>query len=234
MVLGSCATHRTADGRLLWSAKADPRLLGDRILVVFMPDDWPARLSGDEQDTYSAWANMLEEFVSRAENLTEVRKVDFRQADELFTGRGLPVNEYTLLVVRGDGYGLYSSEPVLEGAAFDYAQAFLGSMEKDFYWPGILHAGESPAHMPREWRLVRLRPGHFARPFQVPAPPPPQPASPAEPSKTAPVMTQPAGHQGPPVVPGAKAPPPLDNESPPAPSPPPPAPAPAGKDAPSN
>ena len=39
-------------------------------------------------------------------SLREVRKVDFRRADEVFYGQGLPVNEYSLLFVRGDGMAL--------------------------------------------------------------------------------------------------------------------------------
>lgn len=207
MVIGACTTNRLADGRPFWSAKADPRLLGDRLVVVFMPDDWPARLTEDAQATYARWAGRLEQFVARSECLTEVRKVDFRHADEVFSGRGLPVNEFTILAVRGDGYGLYTTDPLMDAFGFDYAEAFLRGMEKDVLWPNTLHMGERALPVPRQWKLVRLRPGHFARPG-APATPsaPGTPAPAAEPPPRVPVTTQPAGEGGPPVVPAAKAP----------------------------
>jgi len=214
MVMGACAMNRLADGRPFWSARADPRLLGDRLLVVFMPDDWPARLGEDAQATYARWAGRLEQFVARSECLTEVRKVDFRHADEVFSGRGLPVNEFTILAVRGDGYGLYTTDPLVDAFAFDYAEAFLRGMEKDVPWTYPLHMGERALPVPKQWKLVRLRPGHFAKPAAPATPPAPGvPAPAAAPAPTVPVTTQPAGEGGPPVVPAANARPP-DQQAP--------------------
>jgi hypothetical protein len=166
LALAAAACQQTArlpDGRPFWTAKADTRLLGDRQLVVFMPDDRPPELSEEEQETYAGWARLLETFVARSPSLLEIVKVDFRRADEVFWGRGLPVNEFSLLLVRGDGYALFAGAPVFDPAAYDYAEAFLQGMEKNFHWPEILHMGEWETGMPPDWRLVRLRPGYFAR-----------------------------------------------------------------------
>lgn len=127
-------------------------------MVIFMPDDWPARLSESEQDTYAAWAGILENFVHGSTVVRQIHRVDFRNADDSFYGHGLPVNEFTLLFIRGDGMALYAHEPIFDGAVYDYAEAFLLGKEAEFTWATVLHAGESAANMPRNLKLVQLRP----------------------------------------------------------------------------
>jgi hypothetical protein len=183
-LLPACQTKSfLSDGRRIWPAKASPSIMGDRLLVVFMPDDWPPRLSQDDQELYAEWARLLESFVKNNSSLREVRKIDFRRADEFFYGQGLPVNEYSLLFVRGDGMALYASQPIFDGNVYDYAEAFLGRMEADFFWAGILHAGETEAGMPRALKLVQLREADLMPPpapdglvpAQPPVAPPPAP-----------------------------------------------------------
>lgn len=127
-------------------------------MVIFMPDDWPARLPEGEQVTYAAWADILERFVHGSKVLRQIHRVDFRHADEYFYGHGLPVNEFTLLFIRGDAMALYAHEPIFDGAVYDYAEAFLLGKEDEFTWASVLHAGETSANMPRNLKLVRLRP----------------------------------------------------------------------------
>ena len=172
------------DGRRLWAAKAAPSLMGERALVIFMPDDWPARLSEADQETYAGWADILERFVHGSKVVRQIHRVDFRHADEYFYGHGLPVNEFTLLFIRGDGMALYAHEPIFDGAVYDYAEAFLLGKEDEFTWASVLHAGEATSNMPRNLKLVRLRPSPPVRaavPVAEPAAsaePPPPPLAP--------------------------------------------------------
>lgn len=173
------------DGRRLWTAKAAPSLMGERALVIFMPDDWPARLSDGEQETYAGWADILERFVHGSKVVRQIHRVDFRHADEYFYGHGLPVNEFTLLFIRGDGIALYAHEPIFDGAVYDYAEAFLVGKEDEFTWASVLHAGETTSNMPRNLKLVRLRPCPPVRaavPVAEPEPPPAAPPAPAPPA----------------------------------------------------
>ena len=184
-----------ADGRRLWSAKADPTILGDGLLVIFMPDDWPPQMSEDARETYADWAEILEAFVRRSGTVKDRRHIDFRRADEFFQSPGLPVNEYTLLFVRKDGLALYANEPIFDGALYDYAEAFLGGMENDFYWQGILHAGETDAGMPRALKLVKLKANSQLKPVEVaPAEIPPAVPVPDDPN------VKPTALPGPPVL----------------------------------
>jgi hypothetical protein len=188
VVSGCQTTSRLPDGRRLWTAKAAPSLISERTLVIFMPDDWPARLSESEQETYVGWAEILERFVHKSKVVRQIRRVDFRHADEYFFGHGLPVHEFTLLFIRGDGMALYSHEPIFDGAVYDYAEAFLLGKEEEFTWATVLHAGESAANMPRNLKLVRLRPSPAVRtavPVAEPGPEPPPPPS-AAPESSAP------------------------------------------------
>ena len=68
----------------------------------------------------------------------------------------------------------YANQPIFDGDVYDYAEAFLGRMEADFFWAGILHAGETEAGMPRSLKLVQLRQADLK-----PPPPPPAPVVPA-------------------------------------------------------
>lgn len=173
---GCQTTSRLPDGRRLWTARAATSLMGEKALVIFMPDDWPARLTDMEQETYADWSEVLEKFVHSSTVVRQIHRVDFRKADEYFYGHGLPVNEYTLLFIRGDGLALYSHEPIFDGAVYDYAEAFLLGKESDFAWASVLHAGETEANMPRNLKLVRLRPAPLVRqavPVAEPAPPVP-------------------------------------------------------------
>ena len=159
MLLASCAsTPHLPDGRRLWSAKVAPGLAGGSLLVIFMPDEWPAQMPVEEQDSYAAWAAMVEEFVRGSTVVKEVRRADFRSADEVFYGRGLPVNEYTLLFIRSDGLALYAHDPIFDGAVYDYAEAFLAGKENEQSWTSRLHSGESEANMPRALKVARLSP----------------------------------------------------------------------------
>jgi hypothetical protein len=158
LVISCASTPRLADGRRLWSARIAPSLAGGNLLVIFMPDEWPARMSSEEQENYAAWASMVEDFVGGSSVVREVRRADFRNADEVFYGRGLPVNEYTLLFIRGDGLALYAHDPILDGAVYDYAEAFLAGKESDLSWTTRLHSGESEANMPRALKVARLSP----------------------------------------------------------------------------
>jgi hypothetical protein len=184
VVLSGCqTTSRLPDGRRLWTAKAAPSLMGERALVIFMPDDWPARLSEVEQETYAGWADILEAFVHGSKVVRQIRRVDFRHADDYFYGHGLPVNEFTLLFIRGDGLALYAHEPIFDGAVYDYAEAFLLGREGESDWASVLHAGEAASTMPRNLKLVRLRPSPPVRaavPVAEPEPPPASPPSPPE------------------------------------------------------
>ena len=182
LALAACtSTPHLADGRRLWSAKVAPSLAGGNMLVVFMPDEWPARMPVEDQDSYASWASLLEEFVKGSTVLKEVRRADFRTADDVFYGRGLPVNEYTLLFVRGDGLALYAHEPIFDGAVYDYAEAFLAGKENEQSWSSRLHSGESEANMPRSLKVARLSPMQAvavappATPYPGPVIPPPAP-----------------------------------------------------------
>ena len=171
-VLGfsSCqTTSRLPDGRRLWSAKASPAILGENVVAIFMPDEWPARLSESEQEIYAEWAKTLETFVRRSPAVKEVRRVDFRAADEFFYGHGLPINEFTLLFIRGDNMALYAPEPIFDGAIYDYVEAFFENREGDYFTSGVLHAGETESNMPRSLKLVRIK---AALVRKSPAPPP--------------------------------------------------------------
>jgi hypothetical protein len=184
VALSGCqTTSRLPDGRRLWTARAAPSLMGERAMVIFMPDDWPARLSEAEQETYAGWADILEKFVHGSKVVRQIRRVDFRHADEYFYGHGLPVNEFTLLFIRGDGMALYAHEPIFDGAVYDYAEAFLLGKEDEFTWASVLHSGESASNMPRNLKLVRLRPAPPVRAaVPVAEPPteiPPEPPAPA-------------------------------------------------------
>lgn len=189
VVLAASACQTTSvlpDGRRLWSARAATSLMGEKSLVIFMPDDWPARLTDVDQETYADWAEILEKFVHGSSVVRQIHRVDFRKADEVFYGHGLPVNEYTLLFIRGDGLALYAHEPIFDGAVYDYAEAFLQGKESDFAWASVLHAGETEANMPRNLKLVRLRPAPPVRqaiPVSEPAPAAPSPA-PGTPAQT--------------------------------------------------
>jgi hypothetical protein len=171
-VLGfsSCqTTSRLPDGRRLWSAKASPAILGENVVAIFMPDEWPARLSESEQETYAEWAKTLETFVTRSPAVKEVRRVDFRAADEFFYGHGLPINEFTLLFIRGDNMALYAPEPIFDGAIYDYVEAFFEGRESEYITRGVLHAGQTESNMPRSLKLVRIK-ATLVR--KSPAPPP--------------------------------------------------------------
>ncbi len=195
--LSSCQTSsRLPDGRRLWSAKASPAILGENVVAIFMPDDWPARLPESEQEIYAQWAKTLEDFIKRSQAVKEVRRVDFRSADEVFYGHGLPINEFALLFIRGDNMALYAPEPIFDGAIYDYIEAFLEGKEGDYITSGVLHAGEFEATMPRTLKLVRIKAALVA--------------------KSPPKLPDPGS---PPVLPGEPAPQSGENGAPPTPAP---------------
>lgn len=174
------------------SADVDPRLTGVGVVTVFMPDDWPAQLSEEDLVVYVGWAGLLEEFVSRSGNLREIRKADFRRADEVFRADGLPVNEYSLLISRNESEALFSNVPIFDGAVYDFADAWMGGIEREFFWPEILRMGQFERGMPREFKLVRMRVG---RPMPVVAD-----EFPAD------MRARPVGGESPRVLPGSPAP----------------------------
>lgn len=192
MFFVSCQTiMRMPDGRRVWSAKASPAILGENVLVIFMPDDWPPRLSENEQEVYAMWSSMLEEYVKRNRCIKEIRRQDFRSADEVFYGHGLPVNEFTLIFIRGDNMALFAREPVLEGSTYDYADAFFKGKEADFMTTSVLHAGEQEAVMPGGLKLVKIRAALTAN-SAPPAEPAPAPALVPEAPAAAPQSSLPA------------------------------------------
>lgn len=169
-------------------------------MVIFMPDDWPARLSESDQETYASWAEILERFVHESTVVRQIHRVDFRHADDYFFGHGLPVNEFTLVFIRSDGMSLYAHEPIFDGAVYDYAEAFLLGKEDQYTWASVLHAGESSANMPRNLKLVQLRPAPPVRAAvavaepnvetaleTAPTPPPPSPPVDPAPPAEAPI-----------------------------------------------
>lgn len=157
LVATACQSGPRMGGQRLREARLDARVNGDRVLVVFMPDDWPATLDEEEQADYAGWAGLLEGYVEASDGIREVKKLDFRRADEVFSGRGLPVNEYTLLFLRGDGMALFANRPIFDPAVYAFADAFLVGREEELDWPEVLHAGETERGFPAEFKLVRIR-----------------------------------------------------------------------------
>ncbi len=174
------------------AAEVDPRLTGAGVVTVFMPDDWPPQLSEEDLAVYAGWAGLLEEFVSRSSNLREIRKADFRRADEVFRADGLPVNEYSLLISRNESEALFSNVPIFDGAVYDFADAWMGGIEDGFFWPEILRMGQFERGIPREFKQVRMRVG---RPVLVVAD-----DFPAD------MRARPVGGDSPGVLPGSPAP----------------------------
>jgi len=146
--------------------RVDPALIGDNMLVVFMPDGWAAEMYEHDLEYYSLWVDALEDYLRRSEGVRSIRRMDFRRADEVFFGRGLPVNEYTILFVRSDGWALYSDVPIYDPVYYDYADAFLLGREDDVNIPAVMRMGQFESFT-GPYKTLRLSPWQTRRATQM-------------------------------------------------------------------